>query len=203
MQVQTRNSSFSSTIPLIYIHTVVRSDENWFTVENTSFISAFYPRVQGLAALCASSLEYCRSADPLPSQTRPEGSDYFSRCGDIGLASSCLFILPCWPVPSHCAFVPLVRTRCLSQAPCRAMHPCHLEPGKWTERKWHLRLFSARPPLRKCTVSSVPKLGTVLQVIKHGISFYPQRHDSAHARDATSGMHFPLTRSSSAVLVHF
>lgn len=61
-----------------------------------------------------------------------------------------------------------------------AMCLCHLELQRWGWERQHCGFLCLCLPLMKCTVSSVPKLVTVLQVIKHGISCNPQWQGHAH-----------------------
>lgn len=60
----------------------------------------------------------------------------------------------------------------------------HVSLSPWAQRldweKQNCGFLCFCLPLMKCTISSVPKLVTVLQVIKHGISFNSKWHNHAY-----------------------
>ena len=90
--------------------------------------------------------------------------------------------------------------------PLRSMGRVPLSPQAWGTGPREMALWDDLfvSPLMKCTNSNAPKLVTVWQVIKQGLSLiHSDKTMPTFSHVATSGIHFHLIRGFQAMFVHF
>lgn len=166
----------------------------------------FSPKLRS-AALCASSPVLYRRHSPGPSAlintSRREWlflKMWKSRTRQFMPLYECFGMAAVLP---HNAFVPLVRGDAYPNSAAE-----HVSLSPWAQALVWQKLHCGFPmfvsPLMKYAISSVPKLVTVLQVVKHGISLiHSDTTVPTFSHVATSGIHFHLMWGFLAMFMHF